>query len=108
MTPEQRAEFLKSDDSMTSAHSDSANEGQTQAPNVDDEVELHFIAFVQKDGVLYEFDGATDFPINHGEANSENFLEVSFRENLKELKFLIKFLNLILIYNRKVQRLYAN
>jgi hypothetical protein len=30
MSPEERAEYLKSDDSMTSAHQESAQEGQTE------------------------------------------------------------------------------
>lgn len=37
-----------------------------KTPNIDEEVDLHFIAFVEKDGDLYELDGAKGSPINHG------------------------------------------
>jgi len=77
MTPEQRAEYLKTDGSITSAHSQSAHEGQTETPSINDELELHFIAYIQKDGFLYELDGAKEFPINHGPANADNLLEKS-------------------------------
>ena len=66
MTPEESAEYLKTDDSITNAHQESASEGQTETPNVEEDVDLHFIAFVEKDGDLYELDGATGAPINHG------------------------------------------
>ncbi len=45
MSPEQCAEYLKTDDSISSAHQESANEGQTETPHIDEEVDLHFIAF---------------------------------------------------------------
>lgn len=35
----------------------------------------HFVAFVQKDGSLYELDGRKEFPINHGPSSEETFLQ---------------------------------
>jgi ubiquitin carboxyl-terminal hydrolase L3 len=29
-------------------------------------VNLHFVCFVEKQGILYELDGRNPFPINHG------------------------------------------
>jgi hypothetical protein len=48
-----------------------------QAPALEDDVDLHFIAFVQKDGNLYELDGAKPYPINHGATGDDNLLEVN-------------------------------
>ena len=77
MSPEQCAEYLKTDDSITSAHQESAQEGQTETPQLDEEVDLHFIAFVHKDGDLYELDGAKEAPINHGPTSEARLLEVN-------------------------------
>lgn len=49
-----------------------------QAPSADTAVNLHFIAFVEKDGCLYELDGRKDSPINHGKTTPDTLLEVSF------------------------------
>ena len=58
------------------AHVQAVNQGQT---NVDVKPSKkspnnHFIAFVQKDGHLYELDGGKWFPINHGPTTDETFL----------------------------------
>ncbi|XP_073651407.1 ubiquitin carboxyl-terminal hydrolase isozyme L3 isoform X2 [Tursiops truncatus] len=45
------------------------------APNIDEKVDLHFIALVHVDGHLYELDGRKPFPINHGETSDETLLE---------------------------------
>merc|ERR1711971_1372451 len=44
----------------------SAQHGQTAAPEATAEVKCHFIAFVEKEGCIYELDGAKLGPINHG------------------------------------------
>ncbi|XP_015687835.1 ubiquitin carboxyl-terminal hydrolase isozyme L3 isoform X2 [Protobothrops mucrosquamatus] len=59
MSPEQRAKYLET----------------YEAPSIDDKVDLHFIALVNVDGVLYELDGRKPFPINHGQSNVDTFLE---------------------------------
>lgn len=75
MTPLERGELLqKSADSILNAHRELANEGQTTA-NPNDEVNHHFVAFIHKDGYLYEMDGRKEFPINHGSTTPENLLE---------------------------------
>merc|ERR1711972_893296 len=48
------------------ASDESAEGGQTEAPECDADLNHHFIAFVEKGGCVYELDGAKAFPINHG------------------------------------------
>uniref|UniRef100_A0A673CV71 Ubiquitin carboxyl-terminal hydrolase n=1 Tax=Sphaeramia orbicularis TaxID=375764 RepID=A0A673CV71_9TELE len=54
MTPEERAAFLEKDESIRVTHESSAQEGQTEAPSIDEKVNLHFIAFVNVGGQLFE------------------------------------------------------
>lgn len=49
-------------------------EGQTSPPNEQEPVEYHYIAFVQKEGNLYELDGSREFAVNHGSSSEETFL----------------------------------
>lgn len=75
MNPEQRAAFLETDDSIRVTHESSAQEGQTEAPSADERVNLHFIAFVNVGGQLYELDGRKPFPIVHGKTSEDTLLE---------------------------------
>ena len=54
MDADQRAAKLETDVGLSTAHEESAAEGQTEAPDRDDKVDLHFIAFVAKNGSLYQ------------------------------------------------------
>lgn len=54
MSPEDRAKFLETYEAFAVAHEESGKQGQTKAPRPEDDVELHFIALIQKDGCLYE------------------------------------------------------
>ncbi|XP_078458932.1 ubiquitin carboxyl-terminal hydrolase isozyme L3 isoform X4 [Lampetra fluviatilis] len=75
MSPSERAERLEQDQSIRASHESSAHEGQTEAPSVDEKVDLHFIALVNVDDSVYELDGRKPFPINHGKTSSQTFLE---------------------------------
>ncbi|XP_053563899.1 ubiquitin carboxyl-terminal hydrolase isozyme L3 [Bombina bombina] len=75
MSPEERAKFLEKDESIRVTHENSAQEGQSEAPSIDDKVDLHFIAFVHLQGHLYELDGSKPFPVNHGQTSDDTFLE---------------------------------
>ncbi|XP_030642228.1 ubiquitin carboxyl-terminal hydrolase isozyme L3 [Chanos chanos] len=75
LSPEERAVFLEKDESIRVTHESSAQEGQTEAPSLDEKVELHFIAFVNVGGHLYELDGRKPFPIAHGKTTEDSFLE---------------------------------
>lgn len=75
MTPEERATFLENDESIRVIHESSAQEGQTEAPSLDEKVNLHFIAFVNVGGHLYELDGRKFSPIVHGKTSDDTLLE---------------------------------
>ncbi|EDV24829.1 uncharacterized protein TRIADDRAFT_56125 [Trichoplax adhaerens] len=75
MNAVERAAYLENDNEITSAHEACAHEGQTQAPSVNEEVNLHYVALVQNGGHLYELDGRKPFPINHGSSSPESFLK---------------------------------
>ena len=51
-----------------------ANEGSTAPPRPEDEVNLHFVALVQKHGKLWELDGRKSFPIDHGPSSPDSLL----------------------------------
>lgn len=73
-TPEERGKLLENDGGFTETHEIIANEGQTPAPDINEKVYHHFIAFVHHDGKLYELDGRKNFPIPHGKTSSETLL----------------------------------
>ncbi|XP_072542029.1 ubiquitin carboxyl-terminal hydrolase isozyme L3 isoform X2 [Salminus brasiliensis] len=75
LSPEEKAAFLEKDESIRVTHESSAQEGQTEAPSLDEKVDLHFIAFVNVGGHLYELDGRKPFPIAHGKTSEDSFLE---------------------------------
>lgn len=65
-TPRERAALLAQFNDVESAHTVAAESGQTATPNLADEVDLHFVSFVEHRGNLIELDGRRESPINHG------------------------------------------
>ncbi|CAG8668844.1 5596_t:CDS:1 [Ambispora leptoticha] len=63
LTPEERAKVLEENEELEHAHREFSEHGQSR---VQEDTDLHFTAFVQKDGFLYELDGRRPYPINHG------------------------------------------
>lgn len=63
-----RAHLLETTPELESAHQSAASDGQTVAPDANDEIETHYIAFVKsaKDGHLYELDGSRKGPLDRG------------------------------------------
>jgi hypothetical protein len=57
LTPQEKAKALEASTYIRTAHQSSAQEGQTSAPEAQDDVNLHFVCFVHKAGKLWELDG---------------------------------------------------
>lgn len=51
---------------ISAATSESAEGGQTAAPEIGTDVNHHFIAFVAHNNNVYELDGTKPWPVNHG------------------------------------------
>lgn len=72
LDPDQRADYLKTNPNskfIADLHQETSEMGQTETPDANDDVELHFVSFVNVDGVLYELDGRKDGVVNHGVVN---------------------------------------
>lgn len=75
LSPDARGRNLENYDDIVALHEASAQEGQTEAPDADQDANLHFVTFVCVDGNLYELDGRKSEPINHGSTSDETLLE---------------------------------
>lgn len=75
MSPEKRGHKLENFNRIASAHEEVAAEGQTAPPPADEKLFTHFVAFVHKDGNLYELDGRRAGPVNHGPTTADNLLK---------------------------------
>ncbi|KAL2817388.1 hypothetical protein BJX63DRAFT_385968 [Aspergillus granulosus] len=90
LPPIERADLLYESKALESAHADAAKLGDTKAPGAEDNVDLHFVAFVKgSDGRLWELDGRRKGPLERGvlgeeeDALSERALELGVRRFLK-------------------------
>lgn len=70
-----RGTLFAKTEGIINAHKELAQEGQTNTPSAEEPVDHHFVAFVHKNGALYELDGRKAFPINHGPTTPDNLLE---------------------------------
>eukprot|EP01060_Flectonema_neradi_P032772 TRINITY_DN5298_c0_g1_i2.p1 TRINITY_DN5298_c0_g1~~TRINITY_DN5298_c0_g1_i2.p1 ORF type:complete len:248 (+),score=61.50 TRINITY_DN5298_c0_g1_i2:49-744(+) len=75
MSPKERAQFLADDTTIEEAQGTAAQEGQTQNQPLSAQINLHFIAYVEKEGNCYELDGTRPFPINVGKSSPETLLQ---------------------------------
>nr|CAB3267483.1 ubiquitin carboxyl-terminal hydrolase isozyme L3-like [Phallusia mammillata] len=96
MSPEEIGKRLENDSSIRDVHKTCAEEGQTEAIQAEENVDLHFVALVHVDNSLYELDGNKPFPINHGSTSNDTFLEDAAKvcrefmsRDEKELRFTI-------------------
>ncbi|CAG5928644.1 unnamed protein product [Menidia menidia] len=72
MSAADRAKHLEKNKAILEAHNEVAAQGQCR-PEAD-KVNFHFIAFVNIDGELYEFDGKLNGPMKHGPTKDDSFV----------------------------------
>ena len=96
-TPEERAVALEGDDGICSTHDQVAQEGQTSAPNLEDKVDYHYVAFVENGGHLFELDGRKTSAINLGKTTRENFLKDAAKECQEYMKRDPENLNFVIV-----------
>lgn len=65
-------------------HEEAAQTGNTRAPSVDDVINLHFVAFVEHSGGLWELDGRKVGPVYHGKTERISLLQDAARVIKKE------------------------
>ncbi|XP_029287322.1 ubiquitin carboxyl-terminal hydrolase isozyme L1 [Cottoperca gobio] len=72
MSADDRAKHLEKNKAICEAHNEVAVQGQCR-PEAD-KVNFHFIAFVNANGQLYEFDGRMNGPVEHGATKDGSFI----------------------------------
>lgn len=73
-TYEERGKIFKGSKAVKESHAEAVVKGDTDVTEHENNVDHHFISFVQHNGSLYELDGRKAFPINHGATTQETFL----------------------------------
>ena len=77
MSGEERAKLLCESEQLEQAQAEAAQDGQTQNQGLDADINLHFVAFVHKDGTLYEMDGRKPFALARGDCTPETVLQAA-------------------------------
>mmetsp|Transcript_18872 Transcript_18872/g.49358 ORF Transcript_18872/g.49358 Transcript_18872/m.49358 type:complete len:104 (+) Transcript_18872:41-352(+) len=74
----QRAKYLEEPPEgapdIEDAHQAAAAGGDSAPPEDLENINLHFVTFVHKDGCLYELDGRKSAPVNHGPSSQATLL----------------------------------
>ncbi|GAA5848878.1 hypothetical protein JCM9279_002973 [Rhodotorula babjevae] len=74
-SPLERAQLLVQNNDLERVHTETAHTGQTAAPALEDNTDLHFVTFVAHNGFLIELDGRRNSPVNHGKLTDKGLLE---------------------------------
>lgn len=72
LLPGPRAKLIETSETISRAHAAAAAQGDTAAPPAEDEVNLHFVAFIKSSqGNLWELDGRRKGPLNRGKLKDD-------------------------------------
>ena len=89
LPPRERARLLEETPEIAAAHREAASEGDTAAPDAQDDVDLHFVCFVKGgDGALWELDGRRKGPLRRGELQESEDMLSERALSLGVLRFL--------------------
>ncbi|KAH6660427.1 hypothetical protein BKA67DRAFT_653607 [Truncatella angustata] len=70
--PAERSRLVEGSSSLATAHQEAASQGDTAAPDAQDDVDLHYVCFVKTDdGTLWELDGRRKGPIARGKLDED-------------------------------------
>jgi ubiquitin carboxyl-terminal hydrolase L3 len=90
LAPIERADLLYKSQALESAHQSAASQGQSNAPDATDDIDLHFVCFVKDEkNHLWEMDGRRKGPMDRGQLGededvlSEKALDLGPRRFLK-------------------------
>jgi ubiquitin carboxyl-terminal hydrolase L3 len=87
--PTERSKLLEQTPAIASAHQEAASQGDTAAPDAQDDVDLHYVCFVKtEDGTLWELDGRRKGPIARGKLEEKEDVLSDKALVLGPLKFL--------------------
>ncbi|PCH02089.1 Peptidase C12, ubiquitin carboxyl-terminal hydrolase 1 [Penicillium occitanis (nom. inval.)] len=87
--PAERAQLLYDSNFLEEAHMDAASRGSSNVPSPRDDNRHHFLAFVHKDGKVWELNGGMKGPLLRGDLGekedllSERGMELTVRDFLK-------------------------
>lgn len=89
LKPIDRAELLYESKALESAHASAAAKGDSEAPDAQSSLDLHFVCFTKgKDGNLYELDGRRTGPLNRGSLGADEDVLSQKALELGPLRFL--------------------
>lgn len=98
LSPQERGIYLENTAvSLAEIHAHSAQQGQTAPPDAESDVDLHFVAFIEDHGRLYELDGRKSCPIDHGEVACGGLLNATARVVKQNFLEKVQSLNFSLI-----------
>lgn len=89
LDPVQRARLLETTPALATAHKEAASQGDTAAPDAQDDIDLHYVCFAKgTDGGLWELDGRRTGPIRRGDLTQDEDVLSERGLALGALKFL--------------------
>jgi ubiquitin carboxyl-terminal hydrolase L3 len=89
LPPAERSRLIETTPALAAAHREAASQGDTSAPDAQDDVDLHYVCFAKgRDGALYELDGRRKGPVKLCELEQSEDVLSDKALKLGPLKFL--------------------